>query len=149
MTILRVTKRFTFETSHALHKHEGPCINIHGHSYKLWVTVRGTPYDKPNTSEDGMVIDFAVLKKIVVTEIISKYDHVLILKYDDPRIELIQETATKLISFDVQPTCENLVLHFANLLKDKFPKNIELYQLKLEETETSYAEWFASDNNTY
>ena len=40
---IRLTKEFTFETGHALYGYDGLCKNVHGHSYKLAVTVIGTP----------------------------------------------------------------------------------------------------------
>ena len=47
---------------------------------------------------------------------------------------------------DYQPTIEQMVIDFASKIIPKLPENIKLYSLKLEETETSYSEWFASDN---
>jgi 6-pyruvoyltetrahydropterin/6-carboxytetrahydropterin synthase len=47
---------------------------------------------------------------------------------------------------DYQPTCENMLVDFAERIKKRLPANIELFSLKLNETATSYAEWYASDN---
>jgi len=69
MSIIRITKRFNFEAGHALHGYEGKCKNIHGHSYKLDVTVQGIPIKDRSNPKYGMVIDFADLKKIVKEEI--------------------------------------------------------------------------------
>ena len=62
--LLRLTKRFTFEMAHALPSYSGKCHNIHGHSYKLFVTVEGEP-SLAEGSPTGMVIDFGDLKKEV------------------------------------------------------------------------------------
>jgi 6-pyruvoyltetrahydropterin/6-carboxytetrahydropterin synthase len=48
---------------------------------------------------------------------------------------------------DFQPTCENLVVYIAKIIKERLPQGVELFSLKLYETATSYAEWFASDNS--
>ena len=68
MTKIRVTKSFGFETGHALYGYDGLCKNVHGHSYKLYVTVIGSPIDDQNHVKNGMVIDFKDLKTIVKSQ---------------------------------------------------------------------------------
>ena len=63
MSKIRITKQFGFETGHALYGYDGKCKNVHGHSYKLSVTVIGTPINDVNNVKNGMVIDFTDLKK--------------------------------------------------------------------------------------
>ena len=92
MSNIRITKLFTFETGHALHGYDGKCKNVHGHSYKLEVTVIGAPITDTSSTKHGMVIDFA------------------------------QKISAKL------------------------PSYVKLHSLKLKETDTSFAQWFASDN---
>ena len=65
MATIRVTKSFTFEMAHALWNYDGPCRNIHGHSYELLVTISGHPITDENSPKLGMVMDFGDLKKIV------------------------------------------------------------------------------------
>ncbi len=65
MSTIRITKQFNFETGHALYGYDGKCRNVHGHSYKLSVTVIGTPITDTAHVKLGMVIDFGDLKKIV------------------------------------------------------------------------------------
>jgi 6-pyruvoyltetrahydropterin/6-carboxytetrahydropterin synthase len=62
--LVRITKEFKFETGHALFGHDGLCKNIHGHGYKLSVSLIGTPILDPSNVKSGMVIDFSDLKKI-------------------------------------------------------------------------------------
>ena len=64
-TLIRVTKEFSFEMAHALWNYDGPCRNVHGHSYRLFVTLSGIPSDDPQDPKNGMVIDFTDLKDIV------------------------------------------------------------------------------------
>ena len=71
MSTIRITKEFTFETAHALYGYDGKCKNIHGHSYKLAVTVIGTPITDPTNVKMGMVIDFGDLKSIVKEEVVD------------------------------------------------------------------------------
>ena len=145
---IRVTKIFSFSMAHALYGHDGLCKNIHGHTYTLHVTLLGRPLSSPGNSKDGMVMDFTDLKQIVKQNILSVYDHSLVLNSDSPHKELkeLSTTFEKVIYFEQQPTCENLVIAFANKLRPFMRDKISLYSLKLEETPTSYAEWYAIDN---
>ena len=62
MSKIRITKKFTFEAGHALYGYDGKCKNVHGHSYKLYVTVIGVPISDKGNVKYGMVIDFSDLK---------------------------------------------------------------------------------------
>lgn len=139
---LRLTREFSFEMAHALPAYEGKCRNIHGHSYHLYVTVEGTPLQQQGAPTEGMVIDFHQLKEIVNEQIINKFDHALVLPQRDSR-ESDTELGgygAKLIFTQFQPTSENLLIHFAELLQDAIPEGTRLYSLKLFETEASCAE---------
>ena len=146
MSTIRITKEFQFEMAHALIGHNGPCKNIHGHSYKLDVTVLGSVKVGTSDSDEGMVVDFSVIKKIVKELIVDEYDHSLVLN-EKMNIDQTQfNFMNKLIIVPFQPTCELLLIHYAELIQSKLPNNIKLYSLMLRETPTSFAEWFASDN---
>src|SRR5699024_2968009 len=150
MTKIRLTKRYTFETGHALYGYDGKCRNIHGHGYKLFVTIIGELIQDDTHVKHGIVLDFGYLKKIVKTEIVDKYDHAIVLNKNSPHKELGEELKEKghhVILADFQPTSEMLVIHFAKIIQKRLPENVELFSVKLQETETSFAEWYASDNN--
>ena len=68
MSKIRITKQFNFETGHALYGYDGKCKNVHGHSYKLSVTVIGSPIMDTSNVKYGMVIDFTDLKKIEIIQ---------------------------------------------------------------------------------
>lgn len=147
---IRITKEFNFETGHALHGYDGLCKNVHGHSYKLAVTVIGSPIIDPTQTKNGMVIDFSDLKKIVKEEVVIPFDHATVLNINSPHKELAEEMESrghKVLKVNYQPTSEMMVIDFANKIKRRLPKGILLYSLKLRETETSYAEWNSLDNN--
>ena len=149
MSNIRITKQFTFETGHALYGYDGKCKNVHGHSYKLSVTVIGKPITDTHNVKYGMVIDFGDLKKIVREEIVDVFDHATVFNQNTPHIELakeLQERDHHVILVDYQPTSENMVIDFAEKIKNRLPSSIKLFSLKLQETESSFAEWFASDN---
>jgi len=146
---IRITKQFTFETGHALYGYDGKCKNVHGHSYKLSVTVIGSPITDTSNVKLGMVIDFGDLKKIVEEEVIDPFDHATVFNKNTPHVELAKELTDrghKVILADYQPTSENMVIDFAAKIKVRLPKQIQLHSLKLRETETAFAEWYAIDN---
>ena len=149
MSKIRITKQFSFETGHALYGYDGKCKNVHGHSYKLSVTVIGEPISDSTNVKFGMVIDFSDLKKIVREEIVDVFDHATVFNQNTPHVELANELKNRghhVILVEYQPTSENMVIDFAKKIKDRLPQSIELHSLKLQETESSFAEWFASDN---
>ncbi len=149
MSNIRITKQFTFETGHALYGYDGKCKNVHGHSYKLSVTVIGTPIMDSNNVKYGMVIDFGDLKTIVKEEIVDLFDHATVFNKNTPHLELAMELKNRgldVILVDYQPTSEMMVIDFAQKIKARLPENLMLHSLKLQETETCFAEWFASDN---
>jgi 6-pyruvoyltetrahydropterin/6-carboxytetrahydropterin synthase len=147
-TVIRITKEFSFEMAHALWNYDGPCRNVHGHSYKLFVTLAGVPVNDPQNPKNGMVIDFTDLKNIVKGEIINVFDHAVTVSgnYDKKRLDAFNTILGNVIIVDYQPTCENLVADFASRITKHLPGNVVLHSLKLYETATSYAEWHASDN---
>lgn len=149
MSKIRITKQFTFETGHALYGYDGKCKNVHGHSYKLSVTVIGTPITDRDNVKFGMVIDFSDLKKIVKEEIVDQFDHATVFNETTPHVELaneLKERGHHVILVNYQPTSENMVIDFAKRIKNRLPQGINLFSLKLQETESSFAEWYASDN---
>ncbi len=133
--------------AHALVGHGGPCRHIHGHSYELCITLKGQPKNDPRSSKNGMVMDFGELNRIVKSALIDRFDHALVLN-DAVRDEIPlggRELFARTIWVEFQPTTENLLLYFVEILRPLLPSDIELYSLKLSETATSYAEWYAPD----
>ena len=144
--IVRITKEFKFEMAHALYGYDGVCANIHGHSYRLWVTVRGEVKNENGHTKDGMLMDFTDLKSIVKPEIVDKYDHSLVLNANSPHSNLDLSAFNKVYYLGYQPTSENLVLDFANFIKNELPNGVDLLKVVLSETATSFAEWNKDDN---
>jgi|Deesub1362B_J571_1020462.scaffolds.fasta_scaffold00037_113 6-pyruvoyltetrahydropterin/6-carboxytetrahydropterin synthase len=112
-----VCREFYFDAAHQVPKHPGKCSNIHGHTYKLEVCVKG------ELNEMGMVIDFGDMKKIVKSEIIDVLDHKLI------------------NSILPNPTAENIAIWVFNKLKPKFEElGVELVSVKIWEGVGKWAE---------
>ena len=125
--MVTVTKIFMFEASHHLPHYVGACHNLHGHSYKLEVTVGGEVNRDPSNPKCGMIIDFKDLKKIVNEVAVDKYDH------------------SYLNDFFENPTAEIMVNQIALDIIGKLPVGLCLVSCKLWETTTSYAEFNALD----
>ncbi|MEI6681291.1 MAG: 6-carboxytetrahydropterin synthase [Bacteroidota bacterium] len=147
MNQIRVTKEFRFEAAHALKGYDGPCRNIHGHSYELSVTVIGTPETDRQSTKLGMVMDFGDLKKLIKKQIVDPFDHALLLNADVSQEEVRKsgEPFSNVVFLPYQPTSENFLLDFARRIRDFLPAGVRLHSLRLRETASSYAEWFASD----
>lgn len=146
---IRITKIFSFETAHALFGYDGKCKNVHGHSYKLHVTLRGTPSADAQSEKLGMVLDFGDLKEIVKKEIIQPLDHAILLNKNSAHValgETLIREGHKVVFTPYQPTCENMLIDFAKKIKKNLPEQVALVYLKLYETENSYGEWLAEEN---
>ncbi|MBR4849886.1 MAG: 6-carboxytetrahydropterin synthase [Alistipes sp.] len=149
MARIRLTKEFSFESAHALDGYDGLCREIHGHSYRLFVTIKGEPISEEGNPKMGMVMDFGDLKRIVNREVVDRLDHSFVLRDSAQNTELLNalgDKFNKVVLVDYQPTCENMLADFAERLQRALPEGVELYSLRLHETATSFAEWYADDN---
>jgi 6-pyruvoyltetrahydropterin/6-carboxytetrahydropterin synthase len=146
MAIIHVTKEFRFEMAHALNNYDGKCRFIHGHSYLLKITVKGQIICDENNPKLGMVIDFNDLKTIVTDNIIERFDHALVLSNKSKLAAELKREYQKVEIVNYQPTCENIILHFVEILKPLLPATVTLHSLQLSETATTCAEWFAAEN---
>ena len=121
--MITVTKVFMFEASHHLPHYDGDCHKLHGHSYKLEVTLGGRVEENTNNPKCGMIMDFKDLKSLVNRVAINKYDH------------------SYLNDFFPNPTAEVMVEKIASDIMVELPENTFLMSCKLWETTTSYAEY--------
>ncbi len=123
-----LTKVFRFEAAHHLPYHRGKCARIHGHSYRLEVTLRGPIKHAVHTSDHGMVLDFSDLSQIVQESVIARLDHA----------DLNAVTG-------IYTTAENLA-HWIwdTLVAAGLPETL-LYRLRLWETESGYVEITAAE----
>ncbi len=138
---LRVTKEFTFDAAHALRNYDGPCRNIHGHTYHLSITLKG------EVSKDGFVIDFNFLKEKINKLIIQKLDHALLLDTTlakELKVDVLY--GFKVQELNTLPTCENILVYILEQIQYEWQDSVELVRLFLRETPTSFAEWILEDN---
>jgi len=145
---IRITKQFKFETGHALYGYDGLCKNVHGHSYSLEVTLIGSPIAETSNAKYGMLIDFGDLKELVNKHIVHPLDHATVLNCNSPHKDLadtMEAQGHKIYRVNYQPTCEMMIVDFAAILTTHLPAHLSLHHLKLRETATAYAEWYAAD----
>lgn len=144
MSKFLLTKKFRLEMAHALVGYEGKCRRLHGHSYRLEVTVECEASALQNAgSEEGMGIDFGVIKEIVERTIVEPYDHSLLLRRTAEAQEVVEVLSRHfegVYAFDWQPTSENILTHFASLIAPHIPQGIRLHSLRLHETAHNCAE---------
>ena len=149
MATIRLTKEFNFEAAHSLEGYDGACREIHGHSYRLFVTIKGEPSADGYDPKQGMVMDFGLLKQIVGEQIVSRLDHAFIMRRSEQSEQvqaMLEGIYHNIVLVDYQPTCENMLADFAERLLEALPDEVDLYSLRLHETATSFAEWSAEDN---
>lgn len=141
---IRITKIFHFSMAHALTGYDGKCRNLHGHNYKLEVTLSGKPITDTANAKNGMVVDFGDVRRIVDQHVIQNLDHALMLPHGSP---ITVEGDTKLLSVSFQPTVENILCYIAQLLEGNIPQGLELYSLRLYESDSSYGELIVASND--
>lgn len=114
MRSMLVSKEFTFDSAHFLTKYHGKCENLHGHTYRLRVTVEGP------VNEDGMVVDFKELKALVKEKVVERYDH------------------QNLNDFFENPSAELVAQKIWEDLEPDFKKPLRLFEVILWETADSF-----------
>lgn len=151
---LTATKEFSFDCAHMLSNHEGLCANLHGHTYKMQVTLQSLHARGLNLSgpAEGMVVDFKDIKEIVDKRIVKKFDHAFIYwqngdgenECEKEIMETLQRYGKKIYFMEDRPTAENMARHFfaaiAYCLKAT-EYSVAVTSVKVWETPTSYAEF--------
>jgi 6-pyruvoyltetrahydropterin/6-carboxytetrahydropterin synthase len=138
-----VTKYIEIDVGHRVPNHKSKCRNFHGHRYKVELGVDDKVITKKGSSDEGMVIDFSDLKKILMEHIDKVYDHGFIMYEKDKykkQYEQFKKDGLKVIFVPFIPTAENLAKHwFEILLKPLERKKIKIKHVQVWETPTSTA----------
>lgn len=137
-----VCKIFTFDAAHQLIGHKGKCSNLHGHTYKLEVVLKGVPSVEEGESGEGFVIDFSDIKAIVKQIVVDRLDHAFLAMGNEPVLETLTATGSKVALLLFRTTAENMSAYIAYELKRA---SLPVYSVKLWETPTSWAEVLAAD----
>lgn len=135
-----VTKTVKFDAAHILTNHQGLCKNLHGHTYRVDVSVVGD-------ESDDMVIDFKELKALATEVICDKFDHAFIYNTESVGEKeiaaVVEKNGMRTVAIPFRSTAENLAKHFYLLLKDRFSAPSRLAAVKVWETADSSAEYRA------
>ena len=135
--------------AHAIHGYAGACKNIHGHSYELEVTVSGCTTKDEYIPAPGFIIDFKELKQLVTDLIIRMIDHKLVLSQDYISEHPFIRSQENLVILGAEPTAENLLIHFQQILSQALPSDSKLVEMKLYETKDSFARWIDTTTLSY
>jgi 6-pyruvoyltetrahydropterin/6-carboxytetrahydropterin synthase len=136
------TKEFAFEAAHMLNKHPGKCANLHGHNYKVFLTMASD-----NLDDMDMVKDFYDIKKFA-DPLFDKLDHSFMynLETDDPfEIEIfnvVKKHKKKYFTFNHRATAENMSQFFYEYFNEKLADEespVKIIKVTVYETPTSYA----------
>jgi len=135
--MLTVTKTVKFDAAHVLTNHCGLCKNLHGHTYRVDVSVAQGAGDTGD-----MVIDFKDLKRIAGETICDAFDHAFIFNTESEGereiASVVEKHGMRTVALPFRSTAENLARHFFGLLKDRIPG---LCAVKVWETADSSAEY--------
>lgn len=134
--MLSITKLFSFEAAHRISNYQGACSQVHGHSYKLQITISA---EMPG--ENDMVLDFKILKELIQSHILALLDHSLMLKDNAENRQFFLNYPGKIYWMDSEPTAERMLLDISRKLEPVLPGHVNLEEIVLFETETSFAKW--------
>ena len=149
MMYVTATKEFSWDMAHMLAGHEGLCVNLHGHTYKMQVTVQHKPphvLEAEGPAQD-MVVDFKELKEIVQRVIIDPLDHAFMGWEHSPDtceqlvIGALRKTGRKLQLVGYRPTAENMAINFLMMLRrESMSTSYQVICVRVWETPTSFSE---------
>lgn len=138
---LTLTKLFSFDAAHLLENYPGKCRFIHGHTYHLQVTITGELKNEINDPFNGMIIDFSHFKTWIYESVLQLFDHALLLHKGSLTSKLDFPDKERIYFTPYTPTCENMLLDIVARLKKDAPAGIQLCEVRLQETPTSFATW--------
>lgn len=140
MTVI-ATKEFTFDSAHQLVGHDGKCANLHGHTYRLEVALKDTPIISEGPKE-GFVMDFGDLKRIVKEHIVDKLDHAFIAQGNEPALDQLKESGTKVVELGFRTTVENMAQFICWKLNEL---GVPVHYVRMWETPTGSAIVYLED----
>jgi len=142
---MKIGKVIQWDMGHRVLNHRSVCKGLHGHRYKAEICVEGKLIEEKGASEEGMVIDFADIKKVAQKFIQEELDHAfMVWDRDHELLEFFKSSqGHKPVIVPFTPTAENVAAYIFNKLKDKFTDvfktGLKLQSVKLWETPSSYA----------
>lgn len=135
--MITVTKTVKFDAAHVLTNHQGLCKNLHGHTYRVDISV-----SQPESEKRDMVIDFKDLKSLANEIICERFDHAFIYNTESPGEKeiaaVVEKNGMRTVPIPFRSTAENLAKMFYFDLQSRIP---DLSSVKVWETAESCAEY--------
>lgn len=135
--MITVTKTVKFDAAHVLTNHQGLCKNLHGHTYRVDISV-----SQREGEDSDMVIDFKDLKSIAEAVICDRFDHAFIYNTTSPGecdiAAVVEKNSMRTVAIPFRSTAENLAKYFFELLITHIPN---IASVKVWETAMSSAEY--------
>ena len=132
---MQITKEFTIDLAHRLTNHPAKCFNVHWHTYKIQVTIKGE-----RDIDTWMVMDFGEFKKIK-DRCDRNRDHAYLYKLWDHVWEFLYNNAYRVFSFvDEQPTAEYMAIYLKDIVAGMYKVELSNVTIRIYETPTSYAQ---------
>lgn len=141
-----ITRRLEFDAGHRIPNHQSQCRHLHGHRYAIEITLSGDVIRADGASADGMVMDFADVKRIAKEHIADAWDHAfLAYRGDESVVDFLNSMpGHKTVVLDVVPTAENLAqIAFdvlAPLYRDTYGNHLRLERVRIYETPNCWAD---------
>jgi 6-pyruvoyltetrahydropterin/6-carboxytetrahydropterin synthase len=142
---MKIVKIIQWDMGHRVMNHRSVCKGLHGHRYKAEICMEGNIVSESGVSEEGMVVDFADIKRIAHSFIQEKLDHAfMVWEKDTELLEFFKNSkGHKPVIVPFTSTAENVAAYIFNELdgqfNDAFGTGLRLYSVKLWETPTSCA----------
>lgn len=143
---MQITTRLEFDAGHRIPHHKSQCRNLHGHRYAMEITLSGDIIALESASENGMVMDFADVKRIARESVVDVWDHAfLVYEKDTEVLDFLNSLPNhKTVIFPTVPTAENMAAEAFRILKneyhDTFGNHLNLERVRLYETPNSWAD---------
>lgn len=143
---MRITRRLEFDAGHRIPDHASQCRHLHGHRYVLEVTLSGAVIEADGLAVNGMVMDFADVKRIANELVVSRWDHAFLVYRGDTRVREFLDSLPghKTVVLDCVPTAENLAATAFRLLApayhDSYGNQLRLERVRLYETPNCWAD---------
>lgn len=143
---MQITTRLEFDAGHRIPHHKSQCRNLHGHRYAMEITLSGDIIALESASENGMVMDFADVKRIARESVVDVWDHAfLVYEKDTEVLNFLNSLPNhKTVIFPTVPTAENMAAEAFRILKneyhDTFGNHLKLERVRLYETPNSWAD---------
>lgn len=146
---MEITTRLEFDAGHRIPDHKSQCRNLHGHRYAIEITLSGDIVHQENVSENGMVMDFADVKRIAKQSVVDVWDHAfLVYQHDLPVLTFLNTLPNhKTVVFPTVPTAENMAAEAFKILQEKYVdtygNHLRLVRVRLYETPNSWTDALA------